>query len=71
MLHKACGEVTVCVVGRSEDCNELLLYGVVEAITDALNEVFKYCMAVKDERSFPIEIQWTRRSFLTGTICWL
>ena len=41
VLYKTFQDVTICLVGRSEDSNELLLYTAVETIFDALSEIIK------------------------------
>jgi coatomer subunit zeta len=42
VLYKSAGDVTICLVGRGEDSNELLLYSAVETIFEALSEIIKY-----------------------------
>ena len=42
VLYKSSNDVTICLIGRSEDSNELLLYTAVETIHDALIEIIKY-----------------------------
>ncbi len=41
VLYKSSNDVTICLVGRSEESNELLLYTAVETIYDALIETIK------------------------------
>mgnify|MGYP001809603615 CR=1 FL=1 len=41
VLYKTSNDVTICLVGRSEDSNELLLYTAVETIHEALCEIIK------------------------------
>ena len=41
VLYKNSHDLTICLLGRSEDSNELLLYTAVETISDALSEVIK------------------------------
>lgn len=41
VLYKSSNDLTICLVGRSEDSNELLLYTAVETIHEALSEIIK------------------------------
>lgn len=41
VLYKSAADVTFCVVGRSEDSNELMLYGAIDTIFEALSEIIK------------------------------
>ena len=41
VLYKNSLDITICLVGRSEDSNELLLYTAVETIYEALSEIIK------------------------------
>lgn len=41
VLYKNSNDLTICLVGRSEDANELLLYSTVETIHEALSELIK------------------------------
>jgi hypothetical protein len=42
VLYKVAGDVAICMLGRSEESNELLIYGAVETLHDALHDLFKY-----------------------------
>lgn len=41
VLYKTLNDVTICLVGRGEESNELLLYTAVETIFEALSEIIK------------------------------
>lgn len=41
VLYKSASDVTICAVGPSEESNELMIYGAVETIYEALSEIIK------------------------------
>lgn len=59
MLYKSSLDVVMCVVGRSEDGNELMLHGAVDTLYDALCEIIKYmrlsaCVCVRVSHSLSL-----------------
>ena len=41
VLYKNSHDLTICLIGRSEDSNELLIYTAVETIYETLSEIIK------------------------------